>query len=145
MQPQTAQQPLTPSPEDYGAIFNHMANENYSFFGKFFSFPLCRTVVAADRGGTALLLSSRRGTALSSSKSIYPVSLPNSTCSASIGTLSSSASDWQQSHSAVQNTNQQKDQNIYLKGKRYGFSVFFKNHEQLFLSTEILTIHLSSE
>lgn len=57
------------------------------------------------------------GTAFQSSEIPYPVFLPpDSICKACTSTLSSLGPDWQQRHSAVQNTNQQERSNHLFKG-----------------------------
>lgn len=88
---------------------------------KFFNFMLCKTVLPVDLDNKTLLhphcSTPTTGTAFQSSKITYPVFLStDSTCKACISTLSSLASDWQQRHSTVQDTNQQERSNHLFKG-----------------------------
>lgn len=96
---------------------------------KFFNFMLCKTVLPVDLDSKSLLhphcSTPTVGTAFQNSKIPCPVLLPpDSICKACTSALSSLASDWQQRHSAVQNTKQQQGSNHLFKGRVLWIFIF---------------------
>lgn len=117
--PSRSQQSLTHTSGDawatlksHGKLKLHFLSPFILYSVKFFNFMLCKKWTLTARPCFIPAAQLIVGTASQSGTITYPDSI----CKACTSTLSSLASDWQQRHSIVQNTNQQERSNHLFKG-----------------------------